>query len=266
MRMVEDEVGLVMVALTPPAESATGVALKLTTLALLMSGVLLGEGFICILMAAPLFYAIALTIGVVVDLANQRSPFHVGSRSYKSNPRNLIAVLPALLLMLEGQVPGFSLPRDDEATVSILVDATPEQVEATLSRQPKIPEMHLPVYLSLGFPRPVAFEQTGTAEGDECVIHWDAGGQQPTFQRYRVAHRSDRSLRMVLLEDSSPIAHWLTWYEVEITWEDAGEGRTRVSWTNRWRRELDPGWYFGPAERMAMRQAARVQLAIVTVP
>lgn len=256
----------VMVALTPPARSATGVALQIVTLALLLSGVLLGEGFVCILMAAPLFYGIALSIGILVDIGNGRAPWSTGPRATHARPRNLLAVLPALLLLLEERIEGFSFPRDDEVTVTVSVASSPEEVEKTLSQQPKLQNMHLPMYLSLGFPKPVAIEQTGITLGDEMVIHWDIGDVHPRFQRFRVTERGPQRVLLSLVEDSSPIAHWLTWTEKEITWEAAPDGTTRVSWTNRWRRALDPGWYFGPAERLAMRQATSVQLAVTVVP
>src|SRR5690349_23642979 len=44
----------IILALTPQAKSATGMIMKVMTIALLMSGPILGEGFICIIMAAPL--------------------------------------------------------------------------------------------------------------------------------------------------------------------------------------------------------------------
>ncbi len=44
----------IIIALTPQAKSATGMVFKGMTIALLMSGILLQEGFVCILMASPL--------------------------------------------------------------------------------------------------------------------------------------------------------------------------------------------------------------------
>src|SRR5512147_1110095 len=48
--------------LTAKPQSATGTALKSVTLFLCIAGALLGEGFICIIMAAPLFYLVAILI------------------------------------------------------------------------------------------------------------------------------------------------------------------------------------------------------------
>src|SRR5215472_2182780 len=53
--------------LLPRPATAKGAAVRAITVALLLSSVLFGEGFVCIVMAAPLFYAVGLLIGAVVD-------------------------------------------------------------------------------------------------------------------------------------------------------------------------------------------------------
>ena len=37
----------------------------------------------------------------------------------------------------------------------------------------------------------------------------------------------------------------------EVEWHETGDAQTRVRWTLRYRRSLDPAWYFGPWERYA---------------
>src|SRR5262245_49298785 len=63
----------VLVAMTPKAKTATGGILKATTIALLLSAPLLGEGFICILMASPIFYLVAVIVGRLVDAGRARN-------------------------------------------------------------------------------------------------------------------------------------------------------------------------------------------------
>src|SRR5580765_3352353 len=60
------------VALLPRSESATAAIVKVLSIFLLLSGVLLGEGFICILMATPLVLGMGAIIGVIID--NNRRP------------------------------------------------------------------------------------------------------------------------------------------------------------------------------------------------
>src|SRR4030095_4285850 len=52
----------IIVTLGVSARTATGVACKAVTVGLLVSVIFLGEGFLCIAMSAPLFYAVAVGI------------------------------------------------------------------------------------------------------------------------------------------------------------------------------------------------------------
>ena len=57
----------ILLALAPPAKTATGGILKGITLALLVVAPLLGEGYLCILIASPLFYIVGILVGAAVD-------------------------------------------------------------------------------------------------------------------------------------------------------------------------------------------------------
>src|SRR5258707_9336843 len=51
----------VLLALSPAAVSPAGIAAKGVTIGLLISAILFGEGVICVLMAAPIAYIIAIS-------------------------------------------------------------------------------------------------------------------------------------------------------------------------------------------------------------
>jgi hypothetical protein len=57
----------ILLAMTPKAKTVTGGIMKGLTLALLLSGPLLGEGFICIVMASPIFFIVGILVAVIVD-------------------------------------------------------------------------------------------------------------------------------------------------------------------------------------------------------
>ena len=57
-----------LVTLAGPAQSSLGLVIRAVTLFLLLSGILLGEGFICIAMAAPLFYLVAGIIWAIFQI------------------------------------------------------------------------------------------------------------------------------------------------------------------------------------------------------
>ena len=63
----------IVVVLVVSPRSATGVACKAVTVGLLVSLLFLGEGMLCVLMSAPLFYAVAVAIGRAMDWARRRT-------------------------------------------------------------------------------------------------------------------------------------------------------------------------------------------------
>src|SRR5258708_17621903 len=56
------------IALRLHADSVIGITLKAITIGLLLVGPLLGEGFICVLLAAPLFYAVGIVIAFTIEM------------------------------------------------------------------------------------------------------------------------------------------------------------------------------------------------------
>jgi hypothetical protein len=70
----------------------------------------------------------------------------------------------------------------------------------------------------------------------------------------------------VCLADETKIAEWLGWQSAEVSWTDLGDGRTRVRWTLRYQRRLDPAWYFGPWEAAATTAAADYLIQAAATP
>jgi hypothetical protein len=99
--------------------------------------------------------------------------------------------------------------------------------------------------------------------GDVRLVRFQDGMGNMTF----VVARHDRG-RVVFepLADTTPIGQWLDWRQSEVTFGRIGEGRTRVTWTLRYRRNLDPAWYFGPWERYAVRLTAGYLVDTLAAP
>jgi hypothetical protein len=249
-----------VVALTPRAKSSTGMIMKVMTLALLMSGILLGEGFICILMAAPLFYLVGLIVGVVIDSVKRREAEERAKRIY-----GLLALPLVLLFSLEGVHHDLSFSRAEVVSVSRTVAADPLNVERALGEKPRF-EKTLPLYLQLGFPRPVAVEGHGLRVGDRRAIRFAGGEGKPGELVLEVAEVQAGRVLFRALSDTSHISHWLDWKEAEVTWMPHGDGQTDVRWTLRYDRRLDPAWYFAPWERYAVRLAAGYLIETLAMP
>src|SRR5580704_6815087 len=130
----------ILLAMVPKAKTVKGGIMKGLTLALLLSGPLLGEGFICILMASPIFYLVGLVVGAIVD--------------WEKRQTTLSCLLLILIPMsIEGISPRLSFNREETVQVSQVVTASERDVQIALSHSPRT-DIPLPIYLRIGFPRP----------------------------------------------------------------------------------------------------------------
>ena len=249
-----------VVAAAPPAGTYTGSIAKAMTIALLMAGIFLGEGVVCLIMTAPLFYGVAVPIGMVLDhYAKKKQP-----PSDTLRLRCLIA-LPLVLMSLEGVHDRLSFPRDEQVTVTRTLWATAAEVEQALAATPRYSRPP-PLFLRLGFPRPVYASGAGLRVGDRRTIRFAGGEGEPGDLVLEVIERGPGLVRFHVVKDTSHISHWLAREDVEVRWEEIAPNETRVSWSIRYRRLLDPAWYFGPLERYAVRLSAGYLIDTVATP
>src|SRR3954471_13617893 len=110
----------ILLTLTPRPKSVTGMICKVMAIALLMSAPLLGEGFICIIMAAPIFFLVGIVIGLIVDHSHRNA-----------RPGGGMATCLVLfgLMSLEGLTDKTSFNRDEVVSVSEHVNLSASQVE-----------------------------------------------------------------------------------------------------------------------------------------
>ena len=243
---------------TNPPNTGKGAALRTVTLGLLLAGPLLHEGFVCLLFSMPIFYAVALGIGTVVDAVRERNQKNRKSYRYFS-----IALL--IPFLLEGATPTLSFPREERVSVTHVVVGTPSQVEAALSQPPRIAEK-LPAFLRVGFPRPVEAHGSGLNAGDERVIHFAGGEGRPGDLTLQVMSAQSGRVLYFVKSDRSKIAHWLDWRSSDVTYTAVDANHTRVTWTIGFTRRLDPAWYFRPWERYAVSKAAEYLIEANATP
>jgi hypothetical protein len=237
----------VIVSLTPPAKTATGGVMKATALFLLLSAPLLGEGFICIVMASPIFFAVALVIGLVMD--------HRRKHARHNGLYCLVLLLTIAPMSLEGSHPSLSFHRDESVTVRRIVAGSPADVANAMRRSPRI-DLPVPLFFRMGFPRPVEAHGSGLERGDTRTIHFAGGEGKPGDLVFEVIDAGPFRASFAARSDQSKIAHWLEWASAEVTWKALDPNHTEVEWTLRYRRLLDPAWYFRPWERYAVHAAA----------
>lgn len=241
-----------VVAATARPRSATGLAVAVVTIALALAGPLLDEGVICLVLAAPLFYLVAVLIGGAVD---------IGRRSRSIRRMNAVVLAPVLaLLCLHGAVAA-PAPRDEVVTVIRTVPGTPEQFAVALSGSATFTPPESAFLGRLPFPRVVEVAGTGLRLGDEREItftprHSLGIGARPTprSMHLRVTASAPTGVRFDVVEDTAT-ARWLRWTTSRVSWRPTPAGGTEVTWQLTYRRTFDPGWYFGPLQRYGMRQA-----------
>jgi hypothetical protein len=235
----------IVLALTPKAKSVTGGILKGITLALLIIAPLLGEGYLCILIASPLFYLIGIVIGLIVDWTQRK----------RSATLSCIALVLAPMC-LEGVVPQLTWNRAQTIEVSRVVNAPASDVENSLSQSPRL-QTELPFYLRIGFPRPLEAHGQGLYVGASRTIHFaGAEGDPPGDLLMRVSESAPGFVRFDTVSDRSKLTQWLRWDSSEVRWFAMDSAHTKVVWRIRFERQLDPAWYFIPWERAAVREAA----------
>lgn len=244
-------------ALAPRAKSPMGIVMKGLTIGLLLSGIVLGEGFICILMAAPLFYLVALIVGLIVTFLARRGRGPARTAMYV-----LALFLPA---SLEGTHERLSFNRAEAVSVERVVTGNVDDVEGALAAVPRF-DRPLPFYLRLGFPRPARTTGSGLGAGDRRVIRFAGGEGKPGNLVLEVIESGKGRVVFRRVSDSSHVAHWLDWEQAEVRWQPGDPGHVRVVWTLRYTRLLDPAWYFGPWERYAVRLAAGYLADTLTTP
>jgi hypothetical protein len=245
----------IVLALTPKAKSVTGGILKGITLALLLIAPLLGEGYVCILFAAPVFYLVGIVIGLVAD--------------WFQSKRTTSMCFSALLLApmcMEGVIPQLTWNRMQTVEVSRVVNAPEPAVAESLSHSPQI-EAKLPAFLRIGFPRPLRVSGEGLAAGSTRTIHFSGAEGDPAGDlQMKVAYSSANYVRFETVSDASKLTQWIRWESSEVRWRRVDATHTLVYWRINYDRQLDPAWYFAPWERVAVREAAKYLIAANATP
>ena len=161
-----------------------------------------------------------------------------------------------------------TLSRDTVVSETRIVRMPAAAVAAAVLEQPRF-DRPLPSLLAKGFPRPIASRVDGHSirvamRGGEMKLN----GMEPRTGTL-VLERAETGpgvVRWRATSDDSHMRHFLTWQSAAVEWQAIDSNTTRVTWSIRYRRDLDPAWYFGPMERYAVRLAAGYLIDSVATP
>lgn len=248
----------VMVIMTERSKNLMGATMKGISLALLLSVPLLQEGFLCVLFAAPLFYAIG---AITVFIVN-------GFRDKETGNKPLRAWAPMLILAVaatEGTTKELSFDRDNTVTVEKVINASAVDVAAKL-QQPASFDKDVPLFLRI-FPQP----SDVISEGDMQRMHfvyfkhiWFTAKAGDVV--FRITDQDDRHIHSDVISDNSYLHTYMDWKSSRVDWEAIDTQHTRVRWTIRYARKLDPAWYFAPLEEYAVNKVAEMLIDNAATP
>ena len=253
----------VVVVLFVSPRSAKGVACKAVTVGLLVSLAFLGEGMLCVLMSAPIFYAVAVAVGAAIDGARRLSE---RSRTVYSS----IILLMIVPMSLEGVTESLSFGRNETVTATRIVRASAPEIQRAVFEPPRF-DRAMPIALRAGFPRPSSVRiEDGKGR---WIIRMRGGemrldGMEPRAGDLVLELGEARPgfVRWHAISDDSHMTHFLKWQSATVEWSQIDAQTTKVTWTLQYRRGLDPSWYFGPWERYVATVAAAYLIDAVVTP
>jgi hypothetical protein len=210
---------------------------------IVLSGILLGlalEGFICILMAAPIGILLALLGALVGHLIVS---VKTAGRERAMMLWMLVLLTPGLLAAEASHPPG---PAVYSAIDRIVVDAPAPQVWDTLKAIDTL-TVPKPLLLRMGLPVPVrcTLEREGVGARRTCIF------EKGTIDERVLEWEPPRRMRLEIVRSTLPGRHWLGFREA-IYELDSEAGRTRITRTTTYTSILEPRWYWGALEKFGL--------------
>ncbi len=234
----------------PKARSVTGSIMVGITFYLLIIMIIGIEGWICILIASPLFYLVGGILGLTIDkVRNQRE------KASKQINMHLSFTALIILSAIEGTHKLTSFDRQEELSITRTTSLTIREVKEALRIPPQVDPEKFPLLFKLGFPAPEEFTAGGNQIGDQWILPYDLGKEEKRNLIVEIFESSEQHLKLFTVQDQTPLGNWLRWDEIHWDWHTDTTGQTKITLTLHYQRQLDPAWYFKPLQRYAVRKA-----------
>jgi F0F1-type ATP synthase assembly protein I len=199
------------------------------------------EGYICCIMALPLFLS-GMVIGAVIGYF-VRGRFLDLSPSTQRNKTLLMLAAPVLLISANQiEKPLRSAQRVETFESSIEVSATPDETWKRLVRMPSM-DGDKPFLLQIGLPVPDHCTMDGDAVGARRVCHFNQGIIAQEVTDWQFPNR----MAVKTTESTLPGRHWLTFMNAEYELRKTQTGTLVVRRTSIGSK-LYPRWYWRPFE------------------
>ncbi len=238
----------------PHAKTPMGTTMKALTMLLILSVPLLREGFVCIIMAAPILYSAAALFTLLFQ--------KIRKADNHSNKMQLSAITVLLTLTsVEGIDESLSFNRYNEVEYTTTVNLDITTIRENLSKA-TIPTDKRPFFLRV-FPLPIDMQGSGLDVGDERVLNyeykkWIVTNMHKGSTVFKITSATQNHIRFEIPHDDSYISNYLTWHASDVFLEPVDNGATNVTWRLSYERKLDPFWYFAPLQHYATYLTAKV--------
>jgi len=242
----------ILVIMTERSVHLMNAVMKGITIALLLSVPLLQEGFLCILFAAPLFYGVAAVIVYIIESAREKK--------HKQPDKIIRAYAPAVLLAvvaMEGTTESLSFNRDTVVTVEKVIAMPADKVAVNLNKPAQFTK-DVPLFLRI-FPQPGNVTQDGDTQRMHFVYykHFWFNAKAGDVE-FKISDRGENYIHSDVTSDTSYLNNYMDWKSSRVEWDAIDKSHTRVRWTIRYERKLDPSWYFGPMEEYAVQKVGEM--------
>ncbi len=224
------------------------------TLVLCFTALVLFEGFLCFIFAAPIYY---LAVGIA---------FYINRQIFKLKTRKgnkaMAATLPVLALILsaEGLTAATTLDRQNETTYRAVTHQTIAQLKTNMA-QPIRFDQPRHWFLTV-FPLPIKVSAGSLKPGDVHVLdfvykRWFFTNIHKGALTLRIDAVGHDHVETTIVGNTSYLSGYMTIQGTRVEFIELEDGGTEVSLKLRYERKLDPVWYFAPLQRYAMNKAAQ---------
>lgn len=218
-------------------KTTLGLVFKVITLFLLISSIILGEGIVCVLISAPIFYFVGFVIAKAYDYLNKKDTDKV----------NVLILVPIAVLLAQP----LGINKESEHSVSASVTYHRPLYLQALAATPDL-SAGLPTFLKIGFPSPQTVIGTGLQIGDQREIGFLSSTKGLGHLILEVEQIDTHNVRFAIASDNTHIGRWLSWKSINVH-IDEQEGQSTITWTSDFACELGPQWYFEPIQKYAVQ-------------
>jgi len=224
------------------------------TLVFLQVTLFMFEGFLCVLFSTPIYFT-AVCFGYLT-CHTISGAIHRKRNRVKAYTLPLVAVI----LSLEGVSAATTLDRENRATYTTTVNASIGELKANMAR-PISFDKSRPWFVSL-FPSPVSVKAGSLNVGDMHRIgfayrKWFFTNVHEGEMWLRISSIGEDYVETTIVDNSSYLASYMSIDGTRVQFTELGSGQTEIALTVFYRRKLDPVWYFGPLQRLAMNESAQ---------